>query len=335
MTPFCVRASSASELVRKVLASLVRDDVVDADPRHDVYSPIWEKNSPRGMPIREHRHVWYRLEDTRRCAAWLPGRKLSYPFMVAEFLWIFCGRDDLEMIGTYCKEIHKFSDDGRTLFGAYGPRWRGQIGAVVENLRRDPDSRQGVVSIWRPQALAAGEYDPSDASVATVPSKDVPCTLSMQYLIRNKKLEAGVVMRSSDAWLGLPYDIFNFSMLQRAVAEELGVQAGSLTMYIGSSHLYERNLEAAANVLKWERAQYEHGGLQPPFIIQAPPGIKHEEVMLLEEIIRNSKKEDEVNQPNLIVPGAWADLLSVLVCHKYGDPSYLCYPWDTLEESPL
>lgn len=325
MMPVCIRASSATELLRKVTAALVTDD------------GSWERSSPRGMPIREFRHCWYRLEDVSRCAAWLPGRKLNYAFMVAEFLWIFCGRDDLEMIGTYCKEIHKFSDDGKTFFGAYGPRWRGQIEDVVENLRRDPDSRQGVVSIWRPEALSTRFFEENAASDhLTRYTKDVPCTLSMQYLLRNGKLEAGVVMRSSDAWLGLPYDIFNFSMLMRAVASELKVEAGSLTMYLGSSHLYERNLEQARKVLGWERDEYDRNGQHPAsrVFIAPPPGIECKRVEVAEEMIRGANDLQQVLFDG-DVRKSWGALLSVLACHLDPDPSILCEPWDLLEETPF
>ncbi len=326
-----IQAQTASELVRRVLAGLTRDFL------NDNSWPIaqWEASSPRGMPIREYRHAWYRLEDVTRCAAWLPTRKLNYQFMAAEFLWIFCGRDDVEMISYYNKNIAQFSDDGKTFFGAYGPRWRGQIEAVVENLRRDPNSRQGVVSIWRPEAIqpihtTCGEGSECDDLNCLGVSRDVPCTLSMQYMIRNGRLEAGVVMRSSDAWLGLPYDIFNFSMLMRAVAAELNVQPGSLTMYIGSSHLYERNLEEAKRVLVQERARYDRNGDEPitRLVIPGPPGIECAGVTLAEEMIRNS------DDPNDVILNEkahdWLPLLSVLASRHPWKTMKVCVPWDAL-----
>lgn len=307
-----LRGASASELLRKVLSALVED------------GGTWDVNAPRGMPIREFRYAWLRLDDVSRCAAWLPGRKLNYPFMAAEFVWIFCGRDDLEMIGHYNKEIAKFSDDGKHFFGAYGPRWRGQIPAIVENLRRDHDSRQAVVSIWRPESLRANGEKMGDH----IPSKDVPCTLTMQYMLRNEKLEAAVVMRSSDAWLGLPYDIFNFAMLQRAVAAELAKEPGPLTLFIGSSHLYERNLEAARSVVSAELEYHNKYGTHPACLVQvpAPPGIDEYPIKGAEAAIRGGFMCADV--PDASRDPCWNSIVSILAYRNHRTTSLLAPPWD-------
>jgi thymidylate synthase len=97
-----------------------------------------------------------------------------------------------------------------------------------------PGSRQAVVQIWTPT--------PS-------PSKDIPCTLSWQLLSRDGVLHAIVTMRSSDIWLGLPYDWINFSMLTNGVAGELSLTPGELVFNLGSSHLYDRDREKAKAVL--------------------------------------------------------------------------------------
>lgn len=197
----------------------------------------WDEVAPRSMPIRELRNVRVVLSDPTRCATWLPMRHLNYPFMFGEFFWMWCGENSVDIISYYCKEIARFSDDGKTFFGAYGPRWAEALPSIMHLLKRDPCSRQAVVQVWRPEVY---QMD--------FTTKDVPCTISMQYLIRRGLLEATVVMRSSDAWLGLPYDLFNFAMLQRCVALSLGRKAGPLTLFITSSHLYERDLIRAREV---------------------------------------------------------------------------------------
>lgn len=220
MTPQTIIGKTAGDVCFKALA-------------HFLSSSNVEHSSPRSMSITETRGVVYQLTDPRRCAAYLPGRSLNYHFMLAEWLWIALGRDDVEFISHYCKEISRFSDDGKTFFGAYGPRWRGQVDYVLEKLQNDPDSRQAVINIWR-------ENPPA--------TNDVPCTLSMQYFIRNDRVEAFVNMRSSDVWLGLPYDLHNFSQLQKHVAFELGREAGPLTLYVASAHLYDRDRDKALGV---------------------------------------------------------------------------------------
>lgn len=189
--------------------------------------------APRGMRTKEIIGAVILL-DTNDCVLTLPTRRLSYHFMVAEFLWIATARDDVASIAPYNKKIADFSDDGVTFFGAYGPRWRDDVNYAIDTLAKDKDSRQAIVRIWR---------RPDQ------PTKDVPCTLSMQYLLRRGKLNTIATMRSSDAWLGLPYDIFNFAMLAKCVAGELSVPVGTLQMQLGSLHVYESNFAAVRSVI--------------------------------------------------------------------------------------
>ncbi len=168
------------------------------------------------------------------------ARKLSYDFMAAEAWWILEGRDDVESIQRHCRHIAKFSDDGIRFHGAYGPRIVGQMDELVWLLLQDPASRQAVIDIWR--------INPPKGC------RDVPCTLSAQWMIRNETLHCNVTMRSSDAWLGWPYDIFNFSMISWEIAEKLRIfginpRLGTLTLTAGSQHLYRRDIE---KIEKWK-----------------------------------------------------------------------------------
>ncbi len=192
-----------------------------------------ETVSPRGMETKELRPAVLKLLNPRACVVTLPERDLNYSFMVAEWLWIALGRNDVSMISHYNKNIGYFSDDGETYFGAYGPRIRAQQWYALKKLESDADTRQAVINIWR-------EVPPE--------TKDVPCTLSLHFMLRNEKLELSVCMRSSDAWLGLPYDLFNFAQLQSGFASDLGVESGPLTLHLASSHLYAKHFDAAADI---------------------------------------------------------------------------------------
>lgn len=118
--------------------------------------------------------------------------------------------------------------------GAYGPRVEGSLDDVVHLLERDPDSRQAVLSIYDSHR-DLGRW--SDSSK----SGDVPCTLTIQFLIRRGLLDMWVSMRSNDAWRGLPYDLGQFSILQTAMAQALGVTVGRYTHSAGSMHIYEQH----------------------------------------------------------------------------------------------
>jgi thymidylate synthase len=80
----------------------------------------------------------------------------------------------------------------------------------------------------------------------------------MQFLLRNRRLNNIVTMRSSDAWLGIPYDVFNFSQMTNVIAAVLThikrqvIEVGALTLNLGSSHLYSQHWEKAREILKLE-----------------------------------------------------------------------------------
>jgi hypothetical protein len=168
------------------------------------------------------------------CVIDVPARGLNYRFMVAEWVWMSLGREDVEGIARYNQRLRAFSDDGIRFAGAYGPMLRDQFAWAVKQLRDDPNTRQAVVQIWRPRPAR---------------SKDVPCTLSFDFLARAGRLHMTATMRSSDAWLGVPYDAFNFSMILNMAAGALGLEVGELTMNLASSHLYEQHWDLASDVV--------------------------------------------------------------------------------------
>jgi len=161
----------------------------------------------------------------------IPERELDYQFMAAEALWILTGNRRLDHPALR-RNLEKYSDDGLTMRGAYGPPFIQQVNYVYEKLQQDPDSRQAVLTIW--------ERNPRD-------SKDIPCTLSVQFLIRGDTLHTVVNMRSQDAWLGVPYDLFTFTMMTLYLNTLFGgkYKLGILTVMVGSQHIYERHLNNA------------------------------------------------------------------------------------------
>lgn len=190
----------------------------------------------RGFTCLERRAVPFTIEMSQPVIL-STQRKLGYGFMLAEAAWILSGDNRVETIAPFSKKISSFSDDGKIFFGAYGPRISKQLDCVIETLKRDPGTRQAVLSIWR-------ENPPS--------TRDVPCTLTVQWLFRENRLHCLMNMRSSDIWLGVPYDIFNFSMLSLLVAKKLSLSPevlGTLTLYAGSSHLYEERLPAVRELI--------------------------------------------------------------------------------------
>lgn len=193
-----------------------------------------EHVNPRGMPTLEIIGPSVSI-DMETPIVLCKIRKLNYGFMFGEASWILDGSNDLLAIEPYMNRIKYYSDNSRILSGAYGPHIVRQLQYVCRTLRHDRDSRQAVISIWqeRPET-----------------SKDIPCTLTMQFIIRNDHIHCIVNMRSSDVYLGLPYDLFTFSCVAARVRDMLGIRKlklGTLSVHAGSAHVYKRDFAKAVN----------------------------------------------------------------------------------------
>lgn len=212
-----------SRRVNKVWQDLLSESLLRSD----------YETKPRGMVVRELVNGSYKVPMPAYLS--LSRRKVNYSFMFAEAAWIISGNNRASTITQFMKGYKNFSDDGVFLRGAYGPKVVDQLGYVVDTLEKDNDSRQAVLTIWRERPAT---------------SKDIPCTLAMQFLIRDDKLHLVTTMRSNDIVLGFTYDVFTFSMVAMAVQKllaqrDIRVDLGDLYVNAGSLHLYEQHFEDA------------------------------------------------------------------------------------------
>lgn len=206
-----------------------------------------EDVSPRGIVTKEI--LGYQsVIDMNKPMVVVPQRKMNYRFMCGEAFWILSGSNRVSEIAPFMKAISKFSDNGITFNGAYGPKVVDQLQYVIESFVVDGwKTRQAIINIWRENPR---------------PSRDIPCTLSLQFLIRDGALNCMATMRSSDAWLGWVYDTFNFSMISAWIVIQLrkneifrNLRLGNLYLTAGSQHLYERDIESAKEVIKSEKSR--------------------------------------------------------------------------------
>lgn len=178
------------------------------------------------------------LRDVRDRLIQHPARKMNLGFAIAEFVSFMIAIDDIEFFKLFIKDYDKFSSDGKTLDGTYGVRMivetaeglRSQLPALIEKLEKDPLTRQAVLSIYEGGDLYG--YG----------GLNTPCTLTMQFLIRESALQCIVTMRSSDVYLGLTYDLFVFSMILETIARAIGIQPGAVFLNAGSLHMYEKHV---------------------------------------------------------------------------------------------
>lgn len=209
----------------------------------------------------------------------VPQRKFSLSYACAEMLWYLSGTDKIDMIQNYAPQYEKFAENG-VAYGAYGARWsknpgfmqekdltikeitmsgfghdtdlepfKNQLTALIQLLKIDPNTRQAILTMW----------DSGDLIHTILKDhKDLPCTLSLIFFVRNNKLHLVTTMRSNDAWLGLPYDVFCFTTLQRIIAVELGLGLGTYIHQAGSEHIYSRNQEKIDQILRAPCPLYPH-----------------------------------------------------------------------------
>jgi thymidylate synthase len=175
---------------------------------------------------------------------------------LGEFLWYLSKETRLDFIDYYVPgRFQEESDDQVTVRSGYGERlqaWRetNQLDNVVQLLRKHRTSRRAAIQLF-------------DASDLTERYASIPCTCTLQFLVRDDRLHMFVAMRSNDAYLGLPHDIFSFTMLQEMVARAVGAEMGEYKHCAGSLHLYEKHFKAAQ--------QYLNEGWQDPVRMPAMP----------------------------------------------------------------
>jgi thymidylate synthase len=197
-----------------------------------------------------------KLENVQETFLFNTTRKLSPYYACAEFLWYLSMTDDTTFLQKFAPGYERFCEDGIHAFGAYGNRWRtnarisaeegyadgcqNQLEGVISTLKHHPESRQAVMTMW----------DGTDLVHAIrVDKKDLPCTLTHQFLLRDGYLHLVTNMRSNDVWMGMPYDVFCNTQLLKLVADVVGATPGSYTHNVGSMHFYEKNFASIDAIL--------------------------------------------------------------------------------------
>ena len=226
---------------------------------------------------------------------------------LGELCWYLAGTNALEFISYYVP--YSEYADGDVVFGGYGPRlfdWKGldQIANVIALLRRKPSSRQAVIQLF-------------DALDIAEEHRSIPCTCALQFMIRSDRLHTVTYMRSNDAFLGLPHDIFSFTMLQEIMARSLSVELGTYKHAVGSLHLYDRDMDAAQRFLDegWQSTENP----MPPMPL-GDPWLAIQSLLKAEAAIRVGNLLDAAVPAGL--DPYWADLirlLQVFRCRKDND----------------
>jgi|TARA_Y100000310_G_scaffold7486_1_gene8183 thymidylate synthase len=275
-------------------------------------------SSPRGSKIKERLVCTFKIKNPRDRMLFVPKRKFSVHYLVAELLWYLSGENKTEWISNYSSFWKNISDDGETANSAYGARIFKTNSAIASSsivqwdyikneLIKDSDSRRAVIHI-------RSAWDSFRAKL------DVPCTLTLQFFIRDKKLHMVVNMRSSDLILGIAYDIPAFTIMQELLALELGVGIGEYIHTSNSLHIYERHFDMAKEMIsdsEQSKAKHLHAKFgQMPSMPSMPPT---DRLFAIEANLRIAKNNNDINQVLVAskdLEPYWFDWVKVLASHR-------------------
>lgn len=224
--------------------------------------------SPGGQPTYELINAALWTPNPRDRLVTNPSRKLNVGFGVLEFISLLTGLDDIAPFTALIASYDQFAINGK-LDGCYGKRivagpGMSQIESVISILKEDPASRRAIISI----------YDATDTFTHRRNRPNTPCTIGFQFLIRSGELDMVTTMRSNDLYLGLPYDMFSFTLLQEYLAVRLNVGLGVYYHNAGSLHAYETDIPKllAGEAYRWQ-------GIMGPM-----PNITSDDISLLREV---------------------------------------------------
>ena len=212
-----ITADSADELFEKVVSALSDNPVEDSKIAYKLVNANLQLTNP--------------TKNTMcNCI-----RKMPLRYAIGELLWYNSCNPSWKAIYPYSKFWKGISDNGSTVNSNYGWCIRKKYGfdqweMVKKLLQENTNSRQAIIHIKEARNLIDN------------PTKDLNCTIALQFLLRNNKLDFIVTMRSNAIWLGLPYDLFNFTCMQIQMAMELGVDIGTYYHNAGSLHIYKEDV---------------------------------------------------------------------------------------------
>ena len=172
----------------------------------------------------------------------LTTKKLHIRSIVHELLWFLKGETNIAYLKTNGVKIwDEWADENGELGPVYGAQWRSwpdydgghvdQIAAVVEAIRKTPNSRRLIVSAWNPALV----------DEMALP----PCHCLFQFYVAEGRLSCQLYQRSGDIFLGVPFNIASYALMTAMVAQVTGLKPGTFVHTLGDAHIYHNHFEQA------------------------------------------------------------------------------------------
>jgi thymidylate synthase len=179
----------------------------------------------------------------------LTTKKLHTRSIFHELLWFLHGDTNIKYLHDNGVTIwDEWADKDGNLGPVYGKQWRrweggdgkiyDQITSLLEQIKKNPDSRRLIVSAW----------NVADISKMALP----PCHCLFQFYVANGKLSCQLYQRSADIFLGVPFNIASYALLTHMIAQVCDLQAGEFVHTLGDAHLYLNHLEQTKEQLSRE-----------------------------------------------------------------------------------
>ena len=190
-------------------------------------------------------------------------KKLHLKSIIHELLWFLKGETNIQYLKDNGVSIwNEWADENGELGPVYGKQWRSwesadgtvtdQISEVIDQIKKNPDSRRLIVSAW---------------NVGELPKMALmPCHSLFQFYVANGKLSCQLYQRSADVFLGVPFNIASYALLTMMVAQVCGLAYGDFVHSFGDVHLYNNHLEQAK--LQLSREMY------PLPVMQINPAVR-------------------------------------------------------------
>jgi thymidylate synthase len=204
-----------------------------------------EKNDRTGTGTRSvfGHQMRFDLADGFPC---LTTKKLHLRSIIHELLWFLRGETNIASLNEQGVSIwDEWADEHGDLGPIYGKQWRAwethghlvidQVGEVVDEIKRNPDSRRLLVSAW---------------NVSDLPQMRLqPCHVLFQFYVAQGRLSCQLYQRSADVFLGVPFNIASYALLTMMVAQVCDLQVGEFVHTFGDAHLYRNHIEQAREQL--------------------------------------------------------------------------------------
>lgn len=223
--------------------------------RH-VYENGVERTDRTGVGTRSVFGLQYRY-DLGKAFPLITSKKVHFKSVVGELVWLLSGStnvNDLHELGVTIWD--EWANDDGDLGPVYGKQWRAwdhttvqplgygkwiqsqqidQIKWVVDEIKRNPDSRRLIVSAW---------------NVADLPDMALmPCHTLFQFYVQDGKLSCQLYQRSADMFLGVPFNIASYALLVHMIARCTGLEVGEFIHTIGDAHIYSNHYAQVAEQL--------------------------------------------------------------------------------------